>query len=37
MVFCQVDDGFGNSINQIKDWHEKMMEQLDICKKKTRE
>ncbi len=37
MVFCQEDDGFGNSINLIKDWHETMMEHLDTCKKRTRE
>jgi hypothetical protein len=37
MIFCWVDDGFGNSINWMKDWHEKMMEHLDTHKKKTRE
>jgi hypothetical protein len=37
MVFCQVDDGFENSINWMKDWHKTMMEHLHIHKKKTRE
>jgi hypothetical protein len=37
MVFHQVDDGFGNSINRMKDWLETMMEHLDTYKKKTRE
>jgi hypothetical protein len=37
MVFCWVDDGFGNSINWMKDWHELMMEHLDTHKKKTKE
>jgi len=33
MVFRQVDDGFGKSINWIKDWHEIMMEHLDTRKR----
>ncbi len=37
MVFCWVDDGFGNSINQMKDWHKTMMEHLNTHKKKIRE
>ncbi len=36
MVFCWVDDGFKNSINRMKNWHETMMEHLDTYKKKTR-
>jgi hypothetical protein len=32
-----MDDGFGNSINQMKDWHEIMMEHLDTRKKRIRE
>ncbi len=36
MIFCQVDDGFGNFINWMKDWHETMMEHLDTRKKRTR-
>ncbi len=37
MVFHQVDDGFENSINQMKDWHETMMEHLDTHKKRIKE
>jgi hypothetical protein len=37
MVFCWVDNGFGNSINQMKDWHKTMMEHLDTCKIRNRE
>jgi hypothetical protein len=37
MVFHQVDGGFKNSINQMKDWHETTMEHLDTHKKKTRD
>jgi hypothetical protein len=33
MVFCRVDDGFENSINQMKDWHKTMMEHLDTHKR----
>jgi hypothetical protein len=32
-----MDDGFENSINLMKNWHETMMEHLDTHKKKTRE
>jgi hypothetical protein len=34
MVFRRVDDGFRNSINWMKDWHETIMEHLDTHKKK---
>jgi hypothetical protein len=34
MVFRRVDDGFGNSINWMKDWHEPIMEHLNTHKKK---
>ncbi len=37
MVFHRVDDGFGNSINWMKDWHETMMEHLNTHKKGIRE
>jgi len=37
MVFCRMDDGFGNSINWMKNLHETMMEHLETCKKRTRE
>jgi hypothetical protein len=37
MVFYQVDDGLRYSINQMKDWHEIMMEHLDTSKKRIRE
>jgi hypothetical protein len=37
MVFCWEDYGFGNSINRVKDWHETMMEHLNIYKNRTRE
>jgi hypothetical protein len=36
MVFRWVDDGFGNSINWMKDWHETMMEHLDTRKKRIK-
>jgi hypothetical protein len=28
-----VDDGIGNSINQMKDWHESMLKHIDTYKK----
>jgi hypothetical protein len=34
MVFCQVDDGFRNSINRMKYWHETIMEHLDTVKRR---
>jgi hypothetical protein len=37
MVFHQVDDGFKNSINWMKNEHKTMMEHLDTHKKRTRE
>jgi hypothetical protein len=37
MVFRQVDDGIENSINQMKDWHETILEHLNTYKKRTRE
>jgi hypothetical protein len=37
MIFHWADDGFKNSINRMKDWHETMMEHLDIRKKRNRE
>jgi hypothetical protein len=36
MVFRQVDDGFKNSVNSMKDWHEIMIEHLDTYKNRTR-
>jgi hypothetical protein len=32
MVFYQVDDGFKNFVNLMKNWHEIMMEHLDTHK-----
>jgi hypothetical protein len=37
MVFHCVNDGLGNSMHQMKDWHETMLEHGNIRKKKTRE
>jgi hypothetical protein len=37
MVFCWMDDGFRNYINQMKDWHGTMMEHLNTFKKWTSE
>jgi hypothetical protein len=37
MVFHCVNDGLGNSMHQMKDWHETMLEHGNICKKKARE
>jgi hypothetical protein len=34
MVFHHVNDGMGNSINQMKDWHES---EFNIHKKENRE
>jgi len=31
-----MDDGFGNLVNWIKDWHETMMAHLDTRKKKNK-
>jgi hypothetical protein len=32
MVFHCVNDGFGNSMHQMKDWHETMLEHENIHK-----
>jgi len=37
MVFHCVNDGLGNSMHQMKDWHEMMLEHGNICKKKAHE
>jgi hypothetical protein len=37
MVFHCVNDGLGNSMHQMKDWHETMLEHANICKKKVHE
>jgi hypothetical protein len=37
MVFHCVNDGLGNSVHQMKDWHEMMLEHGNICKKKVHE
>ncbi len=37
MVFHYVNDGLGNSVHQMKDWHETMLEHGNICKKRARE
>jgi len=37
MVFHCVNDGLGNSVHWIKDWHEMMLEGGNICKKRARE
>jgi hypothetical protein len=34
MVFHCVNDGMGNSINRMKDWHESMLKHIDIPRKK---
>ncbi len=35
MVFHYVNDGLGNFVHQMKDWHETMLEHGNICKKKA--
>ncbi len=37
MVFHCVNDGISNSINRMKDWHESMLKNIDIPRKKDRE
>jgi hypothetical protein len=37
MVFHYVNDGLGNSMYQMKDWHETMLEHGNIRKKKAHE
>jgi hypothetical protein len=37
MVFHCVNDGLGNSMHQMKDWHETMLEHGNIHKKKVHE
>jgi hypothetical protein len=37
MVFHCVNDGLGNSVHRMKDWHETILEHGNICKKKAHE
>jgi hypothetical protein len=37
MVFHYVNDGLGNLVHQMKDWHEMMLECGNICKKRAHE
>jgi hypothetical protein len=37
MVFHYVNDGLGNSMHQMKDWHETMLKHGNIYKKRARE
>jgi hypothetical protein len=37
MVFHCVNDGFGNSVHRMKDWHETMLEHGNIRKKRAHE
>jgi hypothetical protein len=37
MVFHCVNDGLGNSVHRMKDWHETMLEHENICKKRVHE
>ncbi len=37
MVFHCVNDGLGNSMHRMKDWHETMLEHGNIRKKRARE
>jgi hypothetical protein len=37
MVFHCVNDGFGNSVYRMKDWHETMLEHGNIYEKKVHE
>jgi hypothetical protein len=35
MVFHCINDGLGNSMHHMKDWHEMMLEHGNICKKRA--
>jgi hypothetical protein len=35
MVSHCINDGLGNLVHQMKDWHETMLEHGNICKKKV--
>jgi hypothetical protein len=37
MVFHCVNDGLGNSVHRMKDWHETMLKHGNICKKRAHE
>jgi hypothetical protein len=37
MVFHYVNDGLGNLVHWMKDWHETMLEHGNICKKRVHE
>jgi hypothetical protein len=37
MVFHCVNDGLGNLVHQMKDWHETMLKHGNICKKRVHE
>jgi hypothetical protein len=37
MVFHYANNGLGNSMHQLKDWHEKMLEHGNIYKKRAHE
>jgi len=37
MVFHCINDGLGNSVHQMKDWHGTMLEHGNICKKRAHE
>ncbi len=37
MVFHRVNDGLGNLVHRMKDWHETTLEHGNICKKKVHE
>jgi hypothetical protein len=32
MVLNHMEDGLGNSVNQLKDWHETMLQHANSCK-----
>ncbi len=34
MVFHHINDGLGNLMHQMKDWHEIMVEHASICRQK---
>jgi len=37
MVFHCINDGLGNSVHRMKDWHDTMLEHGNIRKKRARE
>ncbi len=37
LVLCRVEDGLGNSVKQLKDWHETMLNHTNVRTKRCHE